>query len=165
MSLLKSAGLIRVFLGLESFDEKQLKRYSKNITVRQNIKAIIILYNLKIDIIASVILADAHTSFLDLLKQFIFLYQLKQRYFNSNNCQISVNNKVEIHRGSKLYNEYRQKGMLITDNYLEGYNFKLKFWANARIKLFEIEKNITLLFLKIIKTFKNRRIHKDWQYV
>ena len=103
MLRLKSVGLKRVFLGLESFDQEQLQRYNKGITVRQNLRALRILFRLKIDVIASVILADAHTTVYDLLKQFAVLFRLTRRYFNSRHCRLSINKKLEIRGTGDLF--------------------------------------------------------------
>jgi radical SAM superfamily enzyme YgiQ (UPF0313 family) len=157
MQRLKSVGLQRVFLGLESFDEKQLSRFKKGISVRQNLRAVITLYHERIDVIASVILADAYTTFIDLLKQFIVLYELKIRHFNSVHCQISVNKKLEIYRGSAVYEEYKRNGLLTRDNYLSGYDFKLKFFTQLRIRLFSIEEKLTRLLYFPSAVFKNIR--------
>jgi anaerobic magnesium-protoporphyrin IX monomethyl ester cyclase len=165
MNRLKSEGLQRVFLGLESFDEKQLKRYNKRISVRQNLKAIITLFQLKIDVIASVILADAHTTLWDLLKQFIILFELRKRYFNSKGCQISINHKLEIYKGSPIYQEYKNQDLLIKDHYLEGYDFKLKFWTDLRLKLFRLETNLTKLFLRPVEILKNFIYSIRWHVV
>jgi radical SAM superfamily enzyme YgiQ (UPF0313 family) len=151
MSRLQSVGLQRVFLGLESFDSKQLERFQKGISIRQNLKALRILKSKKIDVIASVILADAYTSLYDLLKQFAVLFQLTRRYFNSKNCQISVNKKLEVYRGSKVYTEYKEKGILIKDHYLQGYDFKLKPLTNWRLKMLAIEEQMGRLIVKTIR--------------
>jgi anaerobic magnesium-protoporphyrin IX monomethyl ester cyclase len=155
MARLQSVGLQRVFLGLESFDEQQLKRFNKRITVRQNLRALITLYQLKIDVLASVILADAYTTIWDLVKQFITLFELRRRYFNSTKCQISVNNKLEVYRGSAVYREYKSKGILTRDHYMEGYTYKLNFWTNFRLKLFELEGRAGRLILRPGKVFQN----------
>ncbi|HGY55757.1 MAG TPA: radical SAM protein [Caldithrix abyssi] len=139
MQRLKDIGLKRVFLGLESFDEKQLQRMNKRISVRQNLKAVITLYKLKIDVIASVILADAYTKLWDLLLQFTILYILRKRYFNSEHSKISVNKKLEVYRGSPVYQEYKRKGILTKDHYLTGCDYKLKFWTNLRLKMLSLE--------------------------
>lgn len=152
MSILKEAGLKRVFIGLESFDEKQLQRYRKRISPRQNLKAVITLYRLKIDVLASVILADAFTSLLDVVKQFVVLYELRRRYFKSQQCQISVNRRIEIYRGSKIYQEYRARGILTQDHYLHGYAYRLKFLTNLRLKLFDLEIKISRMILWPKKT-------------
>jgi len=143
MARLKSVGLQRVFLGLESFDAKQLKRFNKNISVRQNLKAVISLYQLKIDVIASVILADAFTTLWDLLNQFVVLFELKRKYFNSDRCKISVNHKMDIYRGSAVYHEYRNKKLLIEDHYLHGIKYNLKMWTHIRLKILRLEELIS----------------------
>ncbi len=142
MTRLQAVGLQRVFLGLESFDPRQLERYQKGISVRQNLRALRILKNQKIDVIASVILTDAYTTLFDLLKQFAVIFQLTRRYFNSKNCQISVNKKLEVYRGSKVYQEYKTKGLLTKDHYLQGYDFKLKPLTDWRLKLLTMEEHM-----------------------
>ena len=148
MRRLKEVGLKRIFLGLESFDEKQLKRFNKKITVRQNIKALAILHNMKIDVIASVILADAYTTLWDLLKQFAALYIIRARYFNSGFSKISVNKKLDVYRGSAVYHEYKSKGILTHDDYFTGCDYKLKFWTSLRLNMLTLEEEITRLLLR-----------------
>ena len=148
MRRLKEVGLKRIFLGLESFDEKQLKRFNKNITVRQNIKALAVLYKLKIDVIASVILADAYTTLWDLLKQFAALYIIRARYFNSDFSKISVNKKLDIYRGSAVYHEYKSKGILTQDHYFTGCDYKLKFWTNLRLNMLTLEEEMIRFLLR-----------------
>jgi len=151
MRRLQSVGLQRVFLGLESFNPKQLERYQKGISVRQNLRALRILKSEKIDVIASVILADAYTTLFDLLKQFAVLFQLTRRYFNSTDCQISVNKKLEVYRGSKVYKEYKNKGLLTIDHYLEGYDFKLKPLTDLRLKLLTMEEKTGRVIINTIR--------------
>ncbi len=148
MQRLKEVGLKRVFLGLESFDEKQLKRFNKKISVRQNIRALVTLHKLKIDVIASVILADAYTTFWDLLKQFAVLYIIRNRYFNSDFSKLSVNKKLEVYRGSAVYQEYKHKGLLIRDDYFTGCDYKLKFWTNFRLNMLTIEEELIRFLLR-----------------
>jgi len=154
MQRLKSAGLQRVFLGLESFDDRQLQRMKKNISVHQNLKALITLYQLKIDVLASVILADAFTTLRDLINQFVTLFELRRRYFNSRQCQISVNHQIQVYPGSLVYREYRDKGLLTRDHYLKGYDYRLKFWTGLRLKLFRIEARVSQVLLKPVKTLR-----------
>ncbi len=143
MRRLKEVGLKRVFLGLESFDEKQLKRFNKGISVRQNLRALRILYQLEIDVIASVILADAYTTFFDLLKQFAVLFQLTRRYFHSKKCQISINKKLEVYKGGNVYKHYKSEGILTKDNYLDGYDYNLKVLTNLRLKMLVVEEGLS----------------------
>jgi anaerobic magnesium-protoporphyrin IX monomethyl ester cyclase len=164
LARLKSVGLRRVFLGLESFDEKQLQRFGKRVSVRQNLKALITLYQLRIDVIASVILADAYTTLGDLVKQFIFLFELRRRYFNSQNCQISVNKKIELYRGSAIYKDYKKKGLLTKDHYLKEYKYKLKFWTHIRLNLFSLETFFSRVVLNPIQFLNYLGKAFDWQF-
>ncbi len=163
-SILKSVGLKRVFLGLESFDDKHLQIFHKRISVRQNLKALITLYQLKIDVIASVILVNAYTTLKDLVKQFIILYELKGRYFNSSNCQISINNKLEVYRGSAVYREYKRQNLLTRDHYWEGYDFKMKFWTGVRMRLFDFEVKLSRFILKPGEILGNFYARIKWQF-
>ena len=86
MQKLKSIGLQAVFLGIESFDQKHLDRYNKDTTVHQNLKAIITLYQLRIEFIISIILADAFTTLRDMISQFYMLWKIQRRYFFNQNC-------------------------------------------------------------------------------
>lgn len=54
----KQAGLDRVFIGLESFSESQLKRYGKQISVQANYRALEVLWDLGIDVVAGYIPID-----------------------------------------------------------------------------------------------------------
>jgi hypothetical protein len=140
---------------LESFDEKQLLRYKKKISVRQNIKAVVTLYKLKIDVIASVILADAFTTIGDLLRQFMVLYQLRRKYFNSRQCQISINKKLDVYPGSSVYTEYQSKGVLYHDHYIEGYKYHLRTLTAIRLFILTIEENIVRFFTRPISVLKD----------
>lgn len=158
MLRLREVGLQRVFLGLESFDAKQLSRYNKNISVRQNLKAVITLYKLKIDVIASLILADAYTTLWDLLNQFVVLFQMKKKYFNSKHCQISINKKMEIYKGSNVYKEYLRNGLLTKDHYIYGVDYNLRFWTKFRLRILGLEEFISRVTFNprlVIDEFKN----------
>jgi radical SAM superfamily enzyme YgiQ (UPF0313 family) len=162
MQKLKSVGLQVVFLGLESFDERQLKRFRKRISVRQNLKALITLYQLKIDVVASVILADAYTTIGDIVKQFLILFELKRRYFNSPSCQISINQCIEVYPGSAVYSEYQQQGLLTADDYMGKYKYRLKFWTRFRLKLFTLESRFFKLVFQPVEVIKNGLIAIKW---
>jgi hypothetical protein len=112
---------------------------------------------LKIAVIASVILADAFTSLKDLLRQFIFLFELRRRYFKSKNCRISVNKKLEIYRGSAVYQEYKAKKLLTRDDYLNGIDFKLPFATAVRLKIFELEEKIAKFIMTAYTRLKRQK--------
>ncbi len=155
MKRLKSVGLQRVFLGLESFNQKQLERLQKGISIRQNLKALITLYRLHIDVIASVILADAFTPVREVIDQFFILVKLRRRYFNSKKCQISINQKIEIYRGSLIYQQYKQQGLLSRDHYLDGYDYHLKLGTYLRLKLFDLEAALSRFIRKPFASVRN----------
>jgi histone acetyltransferase (RNA polymerase elongator complex component) len=154
LKTLKYAGLQRVFLGIESFDQAHLDRFNKQTTVRQNLKAIIMLKKLKIDTIVSVILTDAQTGLFDLVKQFVFLYWIRKRFFNSDDSKISVNEKLEINRGSPLYDQYKSKKLLTRDDWLDGYDYRLKLLTALRLKLIGAEKHTVKLIIDIKTALK-----------
>ncbi len=151
LQTLKEAGLERVFLGVESFDQTQLDRFNKGTTVRQNLRAIILLKQLQIDSIVSVILADAFTRLRDLVTQFFTLFRIRRRYFNSQECRISINEQLEIYRGSALYPQYKQAGLLTRDDWLTGYRYRLKPMTALRLRLAILEK---YLWIKIAAAFR-----------
>ena len=150
----------RIFLGIESFDQDLLNRFRKGTTVRQNLKAIILLKQLKIDCIISVILADAYTGLRTLIKQFFILFLIKQRYINSRNCKISINEKLEIYRGSLLYQHYKNAGLLTRDHWLNGYEYQLKILTSLRLKLARVERQLYHQVSGWLKMFiKAIRVH------
>ena len=154
---LKSVGLKGIFLGVESFDQAHLDRYNKDTTVYQNIKAIIILYQLRVEFIISIILADAFTSLRDLIVQFYFLYKIQHRYFFNKNCKISINQKLEIYRGSTLYEQYKAMGLLYKDDWYEGYDYQLKFFTELRLKLIKLEGRLYTKWYNLRKYLKKIR--------
>jgi hypothetical protein len=108
-------------------------------------------------VIASVILADAYTSIYDLLRQFAVLFRLTRRYFNSRHCQISINKKLEIYRGSAVYKIYKQAGLLSRDDYLHGYDFKLKPLTALRLQLLKMEESIARFLIGSRETLSRMR--------
>ncbi len=142
MQKLKNVGLKGVFLGIESFDQPHLDRYNKGTTVYQNIKAIVILSHLQIEFIISIILADAFTRIQDLIGQFYILYKIQRRYFFNQNCKVSINQKLEIYRGSILYEQYKAMGLLHKDDWYEGFDYQLKFFTELRLQLIKLEGSI-----------------------
>jgi radical SAM superfamily enzyme YgiQ (UPF0313 family) len=157
MKKLKGIGLQAVFLGIESFDQAHLNRFNKDTTVYQNLKAIIILYQLRIEFIISIILADAFTTLRDMMTQFYVLYKIQRRYFFNRNCRLSINQKLEIYRGSTLYEQYKALGLLYKDDWYEGYDYKLKPFTQLRLDIINLENKISNLKSKFFKNIKKIR--------
>lgn len=160
LNQLKKSGVRRIFLGIESFDQDQLDRFGKGTTVRQNVRALILLKQMKIDCIVSVILADAFTGLFTLIKQFFILFRLQQRYFYSRNCKISINEKLELYRGSCIYQHYKNAGLLTCDHWFHGYKYRVKLLTALRLKLVRLEKQIyNHFFIPLKNLSKIRFVH------
>jgi hypothetical protein len=95
-----------------------------------------------------VILADAYTGLWDLLQQFMLLFQLRRKYFNSRKCQISINKKMDVYRGTAVYAQYKQAGILTRDDYLQGYDYRLKLLTRWRLGLYDLEERLNRLILR-----------------
>jgi anaerobic magnesium-protoporphyrin IX monomethyl ester cyclase len=160
MLRLKSVGLQRIFLGIESFDQAQLQRYNKGISVRENIKAIITLRKLKINVIVSIILADAYTTVSDLFRQLYTLIRLRQKFSKGKQFQISINNQLELYRGSRLLQKYADAGLLLTNNYSSTYRYKLNILIAVRLLLLTMLSKLNSIFHTIL-TFVREPIETD----
>lgn len=75
LSLLKSAGLREVFIGIESGSTGQIKRYRKNSEQMKSIKAIMTLNSLAIDVDIGFILFDPFMELSDLVANLDFILQ------------------------------------------------------------------------------------------
>lgn len=77
-TLLKQAGLIRVFLGIESGSQPVLDRFKKDITVDDNLNAIKILSLLDIYVVMGFIMFDDRTNITELNDNIMFLNNVKK---------------------------------------------------------------------------------------
>lgn len=75
-ALLKEAGLVRVFLGIESGVQSQLDRFGKMSTVKQNLQAIDILSDLGLDVSIGFIMFDPYTTLAEVKENIEFLKRL-----------------------------------------------------------------------------------------
>ncbi len=102
LTLLKKAGLRKIFLGIESGSQSVLDRFSKETTVSENIQAINILSNLRISFEPGFIMFDPLITLHELKENtsFIIKYELYNKKFSFGN---SFFNKVKINRDSELY--------------------------------------------------------------
>jgi len=76
-SHLKKAGLKKVYLGVESGTQRILNLYKKNVTVRQNKKAVFILRKLGITPIAGCIVFDPFANLNEIWKNYLFFRKIK----------------------------------------------------------------------------------------
>lgn len=108
-SMLKEAGLTRVFLGIESGCQKTIDRFNKKQTLQQIDKAIKILNDLNIDYTVGSILAAPDTK-LDEIKESLNYFK-KQRLYKATGIVEggSVFNQLHLHAGTADYTFYEQR--------------------------------------------------------
>lgn len=103
----KEAGLTCVFMGLESGSESQLKRYGKQITVEENYRAVEILQELGIDIVAGYIPIDYLMTVTELRETLEFLERTGMGEKLSNLFSI-----MRVQTGSAYLRLMEKKGLL-----------------------------------------------------
>lgn len=103
----KEAGLTCVFMGLESGSGSQLKRYGKQITVEENYRAVEILQELGIDIVAGYIPIDYLMTVTELRETLEFLEKTGMGEKLSNLFSI-----MRVQVGSAYLKLIRNKGLL-----------------------------------------------------
>lgn len=101
------AGLVRVFLGLESGSQSQLNRYGKQITVKENYRAIEILKELGIDVIAGYIAIDYLMTITELHETLDFLEKTGMGYKISNPLSV-----LRVQAGSAYVKLLKHEGLL-----------------------------------------------------
>lgn len=103
----KEAGLTCVFIGLESGSKSQLKRYGKQITVEENYRAIEILRELGISIVAGYIPIDYLMTVTELRETLEFLKQTRMGENVSN-----LLSTLRVQAGSPYFDLVKHKGLL-----------------------------------------------------
>lgn len=83
LTVLKEAGLREVFLGIESLDKEQLRRYNKKATIDTNRKALEYINNLELQIDSGYILFDPEMSFEGLKNSLKYIDDLKINQLDS----------------------------------------------------------------------------------
>lgn len=101
------AGLIRVFLGLESGSQSQLRRYGKQVTVEENYKAIEILHDLGVDVVAGYIPIDYLMTVTELHETLEFLEKTGMGLKVSNPLSI-----LRVQAGSSYQKLMKHEGLL-----------------------------------------------------
>jgi anaerobic magnesium-protoporphyrin IX monomethyl ester cyclase len=125
-SILKDAGLTRVYIGIESGSQPQLDRYNKDITVEENLKALSILNELGLFAKIGFIMFDRDASFDDLMNNITFIKKVKTMFDKDNLGYIYPVSKLLPLSGSAVKNTLLQEGAL-TGSYKDySYSFKDK---------------------------------------
>lgn len=101
---LKNVGLINIFIGIESFVQRQLDFYQKMTTVAQNEEAINILKKSGLKISMGLMLFDPYTTIDELLQNIFYLKKLECFKFVDEKQEIfSIDGPVIAIPGTKLY--------------------------------------------------------------
>lgn len=119
---LVNIGISSVFLGIESFNQRQLDLYNKKITVKHNIEAIKVLQSLDIKLEMGLMIFEPFAELREIEESLAILKELKiikfldyNQYFFSSGC------KLFAIKGTPIY-EYIEKKDMAQDNEL-GYQF------------------------------------------
>lgn len=122
LKMLKEVGLECVFVGVESFVERQLQFFNKKTSVTENIRSLQILADLGLKIDIGLIMLDPFTNLEEILTNLNTIKEIK--YFESmyeGSFLISMYYPLRPVYGSPVHNLLDEKGMLRNNE--DGYNF------------------------------------------
>lgn len=128
-SLLKQAGLTRVFVGVESGSQRRLNGFRKGVTVEDNLMAMRLLTELGIPFTIGYIMFAPDTTWTEFKESSAFLYDA----LGSEGVSDSVHdmfNPVEVLPGTAVADELKQQGLLLGD--YRGYKYR---YVDYRIRL------------------------------
>lgn len=145
---LKSVGLKRVFLGVESGHEDGLKRFNKKITVDKSLKAISILQNLGLEFTVAIILADPWTNSEEFEKNLNFIKKIKHSY-DTDKLFLAISSRIVVHKYTAIYEKLRSEGRLLGD-WFRGYNYKLNPEIKFPLLMWELLTKKSFSFLRKI---------------
>lgn len=111
------AGLSSVFIGIESFNEKELKIFNKHVGVLDNDKVIDYFRNKNINVQIGFINFTPYSDVSTLRQN---AYYLNKHHF-INSCQIS--NKLRAYKGTDLYAKLKEDGLISENNGLDYYEY------------------------------------------
>lgn len=133
---LKEVGLKRVFVGFESFCQRQLSFYNKGVTVEQNKRAFQILAENEIPIIMGFMVLEPYVTIEELIENVRILDELQYyKYICDSNLPISLYPKVIPYYGTRLYQYYKKNNLLQNDNFV---NESVNEWYKYLIKWIQI---------------------------
>ena len=112
--ILKAAGLESVFVGVESGSQRELDLFNKRTTISQNLNALQILHDLDIHFLMGLILFDPYTEMEDVKANFRFLHETQPLWSSKGNI-LSVENRVEVYKGTPVYDQLDKEGRLEGD--------------------------------------------------
>lgn len=121
---LKEAGLIGVFLGVESNSENTLKLYNKCTTTEQNVNSVKILNRLRIDYWIGNIMFHPYTHISDIKDDIDYFENINYcRYFHYSNPISCLVGKLKIYKGTDLFYRLEKEGKAIHNGLSCDYEF------------------------------------------
>lgn len=127
---MKQAGLDVIFLGIESFVQRQLDFYNKKVTAEENIKAMEFLNRIGISYSIGLIMLEPFTTLEELLTNIRMVKKLNYaKVHHIGNLPISVIQPLQAISGSRVYEELLEKKVLVNSEL--GYHF-----ADSDVSLF-----------------------------
>lgn len=110
---MKEVGLINVFIGVESFVQRQLDFYQKLTTVEQNVKAIEILKKNNFKVSLGLMLIDPYVTIDELIQNIDYLKKSEcYKIVDEKQELFSIDGPVIAIPGTKLYNDLEKEGLL-----------------------------------------------------
>jgi len=135
-SKLKSVGLKRVFIGVESGHENGLKRFNKKITVEKSLEAIKLLQNLDLEYTVALILADPWTNYGEFETNLKFMRKIKDS-FDRSKLILSVSPRIVVHKYTDIYEKLKEEGRLLGD-WFKGYTYEIGSDIKVPLKIWEL---------------------------
>ncbi len=123
LSELKSVGLFRVFLGVESGVQRQLDTYNKRTTVEQNRRAIEIVRSLGLDFHAGFIMIDPYVTVDEVLQNIKFVKDL-QLADKPTPLSSGFMTRLNLYSGTPMIEKVRADGLLRDKKLGSGYVFR-----------------------------------------
>jgi len=121
LDLLKKSGLIKVFIGVESFNNKDLKLYNKGVTVFDNIHSLQFINENDITVQFGFINFNPYSTMDNLLENY---YNLKKIQYISPSNLYSYSTALRLYPKTVLYDKIKADDLLYNDDRGLGYRFK-----------------------------------------
>jgi len=158
-TLLKKAGLRKVFLGVESGSQAVLDRFQKDATVEENLKALKILADLDIFVAMGFIMFDDRTSFNELAENMQFLQQVRAVTGKAYLAKVDPVSKVLPFAGTsveaRLKEEKRYRGNSLAFDYA------------IKDPLVEVLYRLLCLFTNIsrrVKVWRGQSVYREYDW-
>lgn len=130
--LLKAAGLIGVFMGVESNSERTLALYNKKTSIQKNKDAIETLRKLRIAYWIGNIMFHPLSELDDIIADIEFFTDIKYAlYFNYSNPVSLLAGRLHVYKGTPIYDELKQQSLIKDQDHVADYEFK-----NKKVKIF-----------------------------